>query len=66
MQLLIDNGSNIESRTNKGTSPLMIAALYGHLTALELLLKYGSNIEATALNGWVLFTFSLKINLIDK
>lgn len=48
IQLLLNNGAEINSRTNSklGISPLMLAAMNGHEDATRLLLENGSDINA--------------------
>ena len=42
---------NIELRDTKGNTPLLLAASYGRLTTVEILLDKNANIEATNKNG---------------
>jgi len=53
LQILIDNGADIEARGDmcSKSTPLHIAALMGRLEAIKLLLKYGADPFAKDIDG---------------
>jgi ankyrin repeat protein len=46
MELLINNGANINARNRSGMTPLHAAALMGQYKAVELLVNKGADVNA--------------------
>ena len=44
---LLDSGAELESRTNTGATPFILAAQQGHLATVRLLHQRGANVLAT-------------------
>jgi ankyrin repeat protein len=51
IKLLLANGANIESKTNKGMTSLMKACVDGNLDLVEFLLQSGADPNATTFDG---------------
>ena len=47
IELLLDNGANVDSKSNGEYTPLHIAATIGDLRCIEMLLKYNANVNVT-------------------
>ncbi len=45
IQFLLDNGANVNAKALDGSTALMGAAQYGHLSIIELLLKNGASVK---------------------
>ncbi|MDE2436438.1 MAG: ankyrin repeat domain-containing protein [Sphingomonadales bacterium] len=45
MQFLIGKGANVNSRDNKGQTPLVIASNYGFAEGVDLLVTYGAKVD---------------------
>ena len=52
IELLLAHGSNLESKTNKGVTPLMKAAMDGHDDLAELFLKHDAEVNAATFDGY--------------
>ena len=51
VQLLLENGANIEARDQRGETALMMAIRKDDLEMVQLLLEHGANIEARDQRG---------------
>jgi len=51
VQRLIDAGTDVNIRDNKGFSALMVASVEGHVEITKLLIKKGANVNTQANNG---------------
>lgn len=52
IQKLVENGANIEARTNDtGYTPLLVSAAHGHLKAFQILLSLNANLHVTTGEG---------------
>ncbi|XP_065353147.1 ankyrin repeat domain-containing protein 17 isoform X5 [Cloeon dipterum] len=51
VQLLIDNGADVNAQSSTGNTPLMYACAGGHLEVVEILLKSHANVEDHNENG---------------
>ncbi len=51
VQLLLDKGSNLESKTRDGLTPLHCAARSGHENVVEIMIQRGAPISAKTKNG---------------
>ena len=58
MELLIDAGSDVESRTLRGATPLMDAAYRGNAAAAQILLDAGARTDAADQAGWTPLHFA--------
>jgi len=47
IELLLENGANVDSTSNGGYTPLHIAASIGDLRCIEMLLKYNAHVKVT-------------------
>ena len=47
VQVLIDAGADIETKTDEGYSPLHLASISGELTSMKMLVKAGADVRAT-------------------
>ena len=45
MNLLIDCGANVDHETKNGNTPLMKAAINGHVECDKILLEKGANVD---------------------
>ncbi len=60
VELLLDNGANIEATDNDGTTPLGIAALFGETEIMALLIKRGAKVNIYDKNSNTPLSFSLE------
>ena len=51
IEMLLDNGADIEARDHKGRTPLHIAAEFGRIGNVETLLERGADVEAITNDG---------------
>jgi hypothetical protein len=51
-RLLLQNGAEVNAKSNRGSTPLYCAALNGHVDILHLLVKNGADLEAQNDDGW--------------
>jgi hypothetical protein len=51
-RLLLQNGAEVNARSNEVYTPLHCAAIHGHVDILHLLVENGADLEAQANNGW--------------
>ena len=47
VQVLIDAGADIETKNDRGCSPLHYASIFGELTTVKMLVKAGADVRAT-------------------
>lgn len=58
VKVLLDAGAEVDARDQRGTTPLMLAALFGNLEMVELLLDNGAELEARDKEGWLPLHYS--------
>jgi ankyrin repeat protein len=51
-RLLLQNGAEVNAKSNDGSAPLHWAAIHGHVNILHLLVENGADLEAQSNNGW--------------
>jgi hypothetical protein len=51
-RLLLENGAEVNAKSNSGCTPLHWAAIIGHVDILHLLVENGANLEAQSKSGW--------------
>ncbi len=49
---LLERQANVNAATKKGNTALHIASLAGQLEVVELLVKYGANVDCRSQNGF--------------
>ena len=49
---LLEAGVEVDVREKKGMTPLMLAALFGHVELCKLLIEFGADIEGRDKEGW--------------
>lgn len=52
VQGLLDFGAQVDIRDKKGTTPLMLASLFGHVEVVKLLIERGADAEGRDKDGW--------------
>ena len=57
---LITEGANVNGRNRNGTTPLMIAAAYGHDRAVDLLIEKGANVNCANEEGTTPLMFAVR------
>ncbi|KZL86377.1 ankyrin repeat protein, partial [Colletotrichum incanum] len=60
VKVLLNHGVDVETRTEKGPTLLMLASYYGNAHNVELLLQYKANIEADDELGRTALRFAIK------
>ncbi len=55
----IQGGANVNSRNNRGMSPLMTAAFWGHLQVVHELIRAGANVNARNNDGWTALMYAI-------
>ena len=58
VELLLDNGVNVEAQNQDGVTALMYAASKGNITAVKLLLKANAKIDAKDKSGYTALVYS--------
>ena len=51
-RLLLQNGADVNAKSNYGNTPLHWAASYGHVDILHLLVENGADLEAQSISGY--------------
>ena len=64
VELLLQNGANIETVDDEGRSALLIATYKGHLRVVELLLEAAANIHVIDNVSCLIFSLYLYVELI--
>jgi ankyrin repeat protein len=65
VRLLLDHGAPLEARNNAGQTPLMMAALYGHVDTFRLLASRGAELDAADKRGRTALTFAARRGRLD-
>ena len=52
VQMMLEHGVDVDSRTDEGITPLCWAARDGNLEVVTLLLDHGASIDVQGVNGW--------------
>lgn len=66
ISLLLDNSAYIDAESPNGTTPLMMAAMYGTPAAVALLLKEGADPKLKNLQGLTALQFAQRANRPDS
>jgi len=53
IELLIESGCELDIRDKRGTTPLMLACLFGNIKLVKFLLENGADLEARDKEGWL-------------
>ncbi|CAG8385864.1 unnamed protein product [Penicillium salamii] len=65
IELLLNNGADVESRDETGRTPLSWAVENGHLNVTELLLENGANTESQDKTGRIILSWAVKGGFVD-
>ena len=58
VELLVDAGADVNAKSEKGTTPLHYATVFGHREVAELLIAKGSDVNAKSQDGYTPLDFA--------
>ena len=61
--VLLENGADVETRDERGLTPLMVAAMSGYPEVIDFLLQHGADLDATGRGGVTARTLAAEKNL---
>jgi ankyrin repeat protein len=64
IKLLLTAGTNVESKTNKGMTPLMKASVEGHVDLVTLFLNVGADPNTTTFDGFTALMVAAQVRLL--
>ena len=62
---LLQLGADIEARTNKGSTALIVAAAGGHTEIIQLFLERGASTKPVTKNGWTALKVALQLGRLE-